>query len=201
MIRAVNLIPDHRFEARRQRRRVGRWGVGCGVYGLALIGLWALVQSLGGGADTAIARDLSDAEAQLADTAATIERMQPVLVRAEASLFASRSIGNQPNWSILLDLLAGLLDDQTLLTGVELKPIASMQIGAPPVGYTLSIAGMAQTHAAANAYVLRLEETDLFDRVEIQGANKQSFGSGSAVAFRVTCRLAEGRTSAAEKPS
>lgn len=193
MIPAVNLIPDHRFEIRRQRQRARRWVLCCGLYALVLVGLWTLVQWLGGGANVAIARELSDTEAQLADTAATIERMQPVLVRAEASLFASRSIGNQPDWSILLDLLAELLDDQTLLTDVQLDPIASDQAGTPPAGYSLSVSGMAQTHAAANAYVLRLEGTDLFDRVEVQGASKQPFGADAAVAFRVICRLAENR--------
>ncbi len=191
MTRAVNLIPAHRFEARRQRRRARQW-LACGMlYAVGLVGLCVAIQSLSGGAENALARELTEAEARHSDTAATIDRLHPILVQTQASLFASRSIGSQPDWSLLLDLLASLLDERMILTRVELNPIAAKSPTAPPAGYTLRLSGMALSHEAANDYVLRLEDTRLFDRVQTQGAIKQAFGAGTAVAFHVDCRLAE----------
>ncbi len=212
MRRGVNLIPGHRREALRRRRRGRWWAVICLAYAVTLGGAWATLRVAGGGADRAIAADLAETRNRVEDLELAIERLGPQLAEARASLAASRTIGGQPNWSVLLNLLAVLLGDDAVLSACELKPIeeprpprrvveaASDQTAEPPLQpsetraperYTLRLEGVGRTQAAVADFVLRIERTELFDRVKLVETKKVPFGAEQAVAFEIECRLGQ----------
>jgi len=189
--RAVNLIPSHRLECRRQRRRIQLWCVGCSGYGVVLGGLWLSVCVWYGSPDQAIAADLITVEARISDVSAAIDQLQPRLAAAEAMLAASGSIGHRADWTALLTLLADLLDDRTVLSACHLAPLTGSTGSGPARDYALTLSGLARSHADASAYVLRLEESGLFDRVQLLDTRTELFVGERAVAFRIACAIHE----------
>jgi hypothetical protein len=212
MIRSVNLIPQPRIDARRRRERARRWVMASGAYGTALVLCWMGVRAAWGGPSVAIAQELAETRTQLEDTRAAIDLLQPRLADANTTLAASRTIGDQPDFSILLGVLANLLGDETVLRSVDVVPIdppteqpnpaqpaaaasesdaqARLEVKAP-LAYDLRIEGLGRSQSVVSEYVLRLERCGLFSRVKLLDTRKEPFHQGQAVAFRVGCVLGE----------
>ena len=203
MIRAVNLIPAQRLKARQRRRRVERWTAGTLSYGLALVGVSCVLHLMSVGGERAVATELEQTRAKFQAVNAAIEKIQPKLAEAQTTLVANRSIGGQPDWSILLALLAELLGDDAMLVSCELKPLTddwsgdrSESLREPAKAtmaaqYLLRLAGLGQTQAAVSNYLLRLEQTGLFESVSLIETSTVPFHTGSAVAMRIECVLSE----------
>lgn len=202
MNRSVNLIPRVRIDARHRRERGRRWVSGGLVYCLSLVLVWAAARALWGGPDHATARQLDDTGVQIEDTRAALALLQPRLADLQTTLAASRTIGDQPDFSILLSLLASLLDEETVLSDVEVYPYDPTGASAPGArrtatltdtdsvkAYDLRINGFGRSQSAVSEYVLRLERCGLFRKVHLLDTHKQPFLRDDAVAFRVECTL------------
>lgn len=203
MIQGVNLIPVYRRQARRTRLRTRRWAMGCAAYALLLLVGWITIRSISGGAGHAVASELGEVQAAIDQTNQAIAQMQPRLAQSKTTLAASRSVGSQPDWSVLMGLVAQLLGDDTVLVSCRIEPVrhavvtapagsaagaAAAQV-APPQRYLLRISGLGQTHAAVAGFVLRLEQTQLFDTVKLIDTRKEPFRSGEAIGFHIECAL------------
>lgn len=205
-IRGVNLVPKHRRAARRRRRHLHRWSVATALYAIAILGVWAGAHLVWSGADRALAADLRDAAVRVKEVNQELAELRPQLAEAQTTLAASRSIGSKPDWSLLLDLLANLLGEELVLTKCELAPGAAgfananpppaLPVGgsavlAPPSGsqrgYRLTLQGFGQSQAAVSTFVLRLEQTGLFDRVQLIDTRTEPYMNGHAAGFRVEC--------------
>lgn len=192
----VNLIPAHRQATRRRSRYTRRWGVGVALYAALLAGGWLALQMVFGGADRAMASELGELRMQAADAAEQIRELQPRLADAQTTLAASRSVGSQPDWSLLLSLLSHELDEQTMLNSLRLEPISTTGavIGqsddpARQKRFRLRVAGLGRSQAAVSDYVIRLEQTQLFDQVTLIDTRREPLGNDMAVGFRVECEL------------
>ncbi len=204
----VDLIPSPRRELHMRRRRVRAW-VGAGsAYAVLLGGTLA-------GAAAAWPRDQETPAATLASLATENEghRRQFTLLSQEISqkqreLAANRAVGNQPDWSVLLALLAEALGPEAALREVELTqetvapPAAPAQTGKgadkkaasqpppEPVRYfSLRLGGIARSQVAVNGVVRRLEATGLFELIELLETRREGSGANDLTAFRVRGKL------------
>ena len=247
MIQA-NLIPIARRLARQRQHRIRRWVSICTVYCILVVAAYGTLEAMWGHGDQLIEEDVSKLTEELAQTDKELKTVAPKLQEARLTLAASMAVGSQPDWSILLALLAremreqdeatatlrrALIDTHELsltdssapkqtnqaeqgnenklivLSHCELLPVSDAASVVPAAGaangspatslapavthsrYTLALSGMGRSQAAISQYVLRLENTGLFDRVTLIESKLAPFGGGEAVSFRIGCTLGE----------
>jgi Tfp pilus assembly protein PilN len=195
----VNLIPQSRIVARRRLRRTRRWCVACSAYAAVLAGAWGVLHLVAWDEQHAIDGELATLRQQTQEDRAAIERLQPRITAAAATLAASRSVGDQADWSLMLSLLAELLGDDAVLASCDLSrhrddAAAAADRGDSARSYRLRLTGLARTQAAALAYVQLLEETELFATVKVIETRPEPFGGGSLVRFNLECVLADPRS-------
>ncbi len=193
MIPAVNLIPAHRLEARHRRRRLHAWTIAILAWAGVLAALWLGAWIGLTGPDRALARQIHQAQQQMRDQEAAIAALEPELVDAEASLAAGRRVGDEPDWALLLSLVAHWLDDKAVLTRARLAPvddIADPNDELEQRQYRLDLAGLAATQAEVSRLVLRLEQAPVFDEVKLVHTQREPFlDDRHAVGFRIECTL------------
>ena len=203
-VQAVNLVSAARRQARQRRQRIARWTGGVAIYALALIALWMGTHVVWTGTQRSLASQLDQAEQRIDQTRQRMQELRPELAEARTTLAASRAVGNQPDWSLLLSLLSKLLDERTVLTGVKLEPKTD---GPPMPGhaddgptdarftaagpFVLRISGLGRSQSAVSDYVLRLEDTALFEQVTLIDTHPEPFRDQEAVGFRIRCQLGE----------
>lgn len=192
-MRGVNLVPAHHLTARRRRMRSRRWMVAAATYAVVLIVAWMVLHVSSGGAQRAVAGQLNDMRGKIDDTRAALDHIQPRLREALATLEAGKSIGDQPNWSILMRLVANLLGDHAVLMRFTLEPMADQPDQRLAQRYTLRVRGLAQSQETVSTYVLALEQLELFDSVKLLSTQREPVKQETAVAFELACELGGGR--------
>lgn len=195
MKRQVNLIPQPRREAQQTRQRVRRWATICSAYAVLLVMLYGGLQMSWGHSSTAIENDMGAVSGEIESAQQEVATVKPKLAAAQLTLSASQAVGSQADFSILLALLAESLGDDVVLSSCKLEPtrtVATTGDGKPPAtpqGFTLHVTGMARSQEAVAQYVLRLEQSGLFQKVKNNGFTRTPFEGGEAVAFRLACTL------------
>lgn len=212
---SVNLIPAPRLAARRRRTHLRRCAAGCVV--------WSLLSVAAGGASRAYWRDDDpQADERLAKVVDESRRTEKVIAAvraeldaAESALRANEAIAHQPDWSILLALLAQNVGDEVVLKNCGVRPAdpnrpaphseprrtqPARSMPAQPAApanvrpapcFVFEASGVARSHAAANQFLLRLERTGLFSRVSLLDTAREPFLDREAIAFRLECALQE----------
>lgn len=199
-MRRINLIPQSRQEARHKRIRRRGWVAVCTAYAAVMLLACLTWRGLGPVSDTgAYAQELAFLDSELVQLQTDRNDLQPRLVQRRMLLSASRSIADQPDWSILLTYLANeILDDRVVLTGCSLAPTSksaqAQELRDTPLSLTLH--GYAKTTSDVSRFVLRLEQVELFDGVSLTRTNLEPFMAGQAIAFEAVCRMGslEGET-------
>jgi hypothetical protein len=164
-----------------------------------------------GEAEAHVAGQLAGAAADVDQTGKAIAGVRADLDAAHATLRASRSIAEQPDWSAVMALLAAKAGPDVALRGCTVRPKdpEPQQPKAPqpkdpkksgaktparpepppePV-MVLTVSGLGKTQFAVSQFALRLEATGLFARVSLIETNREAFEKGEAIAFRVECSL------------
>lgn len=237
MIQA-NLIPIPRRLARLRHRRVRQWVTACSIYSVLLVAAYGALQAVWGHGDQVLEHDVITITQEISTTDKEVKNVTPKLNEARLTLAASMAVGSQPDWSVLLALLAaemredaapaqalleqgmsgvsaslgaphGLdrvfapaLEDATkqiVLSSCELTPIAEVaapagasiaqNLAATQPRYALALSGAGRSQAAISQYVLRLEQTGLFNRVTLIESRKAPFARGEAITFRIGCTM------------
>jgi hypothetical protein len=213
-MKRVNLIPAPRLIARQRRAHLRRCAAGCAV--------WAVVSVAAAGVARAMWTAPGDAEAdeRLAAVAEDVERTERAiaatgaqLAAAQSTLRANQAIASQPDWSVLLAVLAREIKDDVVLKSCHVHPAGSTAgrrsearrapaaqaapgaagaAGAnapetPP--FVLEANGTARTLAAAHRFVSDLERTGLFARVTLLDTTREVYLTEGAIAFRLECSL------------
>jgi hypothetical protein len=196
-----------------------------------LCAAWAVLSAAAASATRAVWNDAHDGQAEerlaaVADDIARTERamaeMRNSLAAAQSTLRAHEAIANQPDWSVLLAVLAQKIGDDVVLKGIRVHPAGATAaagrtdprrttVMATPSGgpggaggeapFVLEASAMAKTHAAANRFVLELERTGLFAKVTLLDTAREPFLVGEAIAFRLECSLDDPATPSDVKPS
>jgi hypothetical protein len=210
-MQSVNFIPARRITAKQRRRQINRWAVTVSVYAMLLIGVYACSYALWGGGHAAIADEERKTSLRVEQAKRAISTLQGELTAEEATLKANQALADQPDWSVLLVLVAGSLSDEVVLNRCDLRPgqvletaaAGSPAPGPPPSGppspapgaaatpgpFVLTVAGYGKTMTAVSQFVLALERLALFDQVRLIKTNREPFQSTQAVAFQIECSL------------
>jgi len=194
-MKRINLIPEARRLARQRRLRYRAWLVVGGVYTGILVVVCLSIFGMKFGVDIrAITDELAQVEGELSEIEATREAIRPELAERRLILSSSRSIADQPDWSVMLHYLANdLLDDEIVLRSCSLAPVGG-PVGAGELvntPLTLTLTGFAKSTPAASQFVLRMEQSGLFDRVTLTRTNMEPFLNGQAIVFEVRCQVDE----------
>ena len=214
---SVNLIPAPRLAAKRRRVHMRRCAVACAA--------WAVVSVVAAGVAHAMCRQADDPQADerlaaVADEIARTERaivaVKVQLAAAQSTLRANEAIANQPDWSVLLAMLAKGIRNDVVLMKCHVHPSgapgtfrpeprrspaalsnsspagAGAAVAAAEAGpFELEASGYAQTLTAAHRFVGDLEKSGLFARVTLQETKGDAYAGRPAINFRLKCSLDE----------
>jgi len=192
---SINLIPAAHLRARQRRRRVQWWIRGAAAYALVLTALYAVCQTVSGHGDRALAAELADADQQITATQSEMKSLLPKLTEAHHTLEASRAVVEQPDWSILLAMLAQTLDEQIVLQRCALggpdAKTARQADTAGPGEYVLALSGVGRSQTDVSQFVLRLERSGLFQQVKLVQTAVTTFLAAPAVRFELACHFGD----------
>ncbi len=184
---AVNLIPIRRLRLRRRAGRMHRWAAVASGYAALWLAAFAATRLVSAADDRELTEGLARMQG-LGDRArATVAGLESELREAKAGLEASLAVGRQPDWSVLLALLAEVLGDEVVLRSVRLEPLAAEagRSGAAAGAIRVELSGIARTHHAATRFVLRLDSIPLFIGLKLTDTRSEPFLEDQAIAFRI----------------
>lgn len=195
----VNLIPMPKRLAMQRRVRTRCWIAACAAY-VAILGSVYLGFRLRWSRN-----DLQAGEMARISTDIDRYNRQRIVVKGaiialRARIEANNSVGQQPDWSILMALVAKNLGSDVVLKYCELdlgvkSPSGSDDKPNRPKLTVLEIHGLGRSQTAVSAFVLRLERAGLFENVKLIRTARETFMASRAVAFQLACTLgAERRT-------
>ena len=177
----------------------------CAGYVVFLALTYAFCAAIWGADGRALASEFERAAAKVAETDCEIALLQQELAHNEGLLVANRVLSDQPDWSLLLAGLSQTLADEVVLKSCQLNPVwvAPGSTGPMPLapgsqgnGFLLALKGFGRSQAAVAQFVLRLEQTELFEQVKVIKISRESFMTVEAVSFQLDCLL---RTDNGEK--
>ncbi len=189
----INLIPERRQLARQRGGRYRAWVVSTLGYSALVVAVCVVYRGLGVNAGAAEpTEELAGLDAELLQIQEQQGELRPGLTEQRLVLAAGRSITDQPDWSSLLVYLADeVLGDTVVLSGCSLAPeqdgLDVQQLREASV--VVKLTGYAKTTPEVSQFVLRLEESGLFDRVSLTRTNREPFLNGQAIAFEARCLM------------
>ena len=191
----VNLIPIRHRQQRALRARRKTWIGVASFYAILLAAGYGGWRVMWGGDGQDLTRQLSLVRADVDDLNKSIAKVRGSLSETQGILRANQAVSGQPDWSVLLALIAKLRGDELVLhhCGLDtaqtpppaLQNVAAEWINTP----LLKLQGYGKTQPAVSQFALRLEQTGLFESVSLLKTNRESFLAGEAIAFRLECRL------------
>lgn len=198
-----NLIPSYRREARRRRRRCEAWVVGVSAYGAILTAVFVGLLCAWGVDSGTLARRREATATRTRAVQTRIEALQSDLADARRTLQANETLGGHPDWSLLLMLVARRMNDDVVLRTCSLAPQQPQQDGTSggPVndaapsgkpaadGWRLEMHGFGKNVAPVSQFALAIEQTGLFDHVQLLKTVRQPFLAGEASRFQIVCDL------------
>ena len=207
----VNLIPRARRQQRRRRLHQRRWITASAGYALFIVVALVVAKLVSATDAGAIDQQIALANATITTDRATVVDLRRQLQESAALLKAQYAVQGQPDWGILLALLAEATGDEVVLRECRLQhssggagtapgvPRAAsgsrVETGIPPT--YLELGGLGRSQNTVTQFVLRMDEIPLFKKVKLQDTRREPFGNGHAVAFRIVCLLdPEGRAGA-----
>jgi len=211
-VKCFNLMSAPRRQAKACRARVRKWlAVGVAFVGMLVTVCIACHRTWGVGLDP-LGDDFRLIEDRIETSGRTISGLRKQLVASRWKLDTFRSVGQQPDWSVLLMLLADGLGNEVVLKSCELDEIviplestAGRRAGSRLVttssltekpgrmAFVLRVAGFGRSQTDVSLFVLRLERSGMFDNVRIVSTMREPFLNAKAIAFRLECSL-EGKT-------
>jgi len=192
-----DLIPAPIRMARRRAARVRSWTSICGAYLCILLCAYGAVA-------TAVDSDPSGLSERLAARVKENEKQQAQvkdiaskLQNARRVLDANHAVGDQPDWSILLAMVARMTQEQVVLRSFQVAPRSPAVPETKPAAegetdsgrFLLKIKAFARSQDEVMAFVARLEREGLFENVALLESKREPFGSAEAVGFSLDCGL------------
>jgi Tfp pilus assembly protein PilN len=210
MVTTVDLVPEPRRAQRKRRIRIRVWIAGVGAYGAVLASLLVGTAAAWETDNRTPAAQLEQLETENNLRRRDEARLATMITERQRELAASRSVEHQPDWSILMAVLARAMGQDAALRSAQLvqeappqpaaaptpgksgaeQAAASRPASAPqPRTFALRLTGVARSQGAVSRVVNRLEEAGVFSRVELQEARREASAGADAVAFSISCRV------------
>jgi Tfp pilus assembly protein PilN len=202
----VNLIPAARLAATRRRASVRWWSGGCGAYAAVLVAILLGLRLLGAANPASVQARIVQTQSEIEQSRSAASSLRQQLGRTEIELKAAVAVARQPDWSLLLGLLAQALDPETVLQSVTLGTPGGTKVGLRSGGRArsagrgaapsridgaidLELRGYCRSQQNVARFILRLEQTGLFSQVVLSDTQREPFLSETAVVFRIICTL------------
>jgi hypothetical protein len=195
----VNFIPSYRRAAEQRRRRLTQWIILGVAYGVFLATAIASGYAVWGGGGAALADELENIKTQMKVTTSEMTAMRGDLDAKGKTLRAEQIVVSQPDWSLLLALLARSLSDGAVLTQCDLKPevpagAAATAAAQPvPASFSLRLSGYGKGLPAVLQFAQELERAGLFDQIRLVKTDPEPFMSGTAIRFQMECTMGPAR--------
>lgn len=213
---AIDLTPISISRALSSRRRARAWSLGLSSYALALsVGLGVVVLSAPSGESVRarVGRVQQDVDQGRRDLALVSGEM----TRLQRELDGARAVGEHPDWSVVLGLIAGVQQGrEVVLEHALLSPVLATTQGHPasrrrrpetrvqdppvPMGYQVMLSGLARTELDASRFALGLEAVGAFDRVTLVSTRARPIESATYTAFEIRIELNDAASVAMEAP-
>ena len=199
-MKCVNLIPASMRDAQRRRRHAKRWLAVWSAYGLLLLAACAVCHAVSGGDHHAVSDEIARTSAKVNNARTVVAALGKELADAQLKLEGNLTVGGQPDWGVLLAVIAKSLREDVLLHDCRLLPTVGTQSGtgdaqagqqasAAQESFAVEIAGFGRSHAAVARFVMRLRKTTLFDKIRLTQTSLQMLKNRKAVAFELECTL------------
>ena len=185
--------------ARARRRRVRRWALGCAAYAAALMMTCAVMRGLWSADCRTVDIDIAATSRRIEDANRSIAALRGQLGEMQEKSRTSRTIADQPDWSILLGAISAQVEDDLVLRELRLGSTtgnAARNVADPltaPRRYQLSLRGVARSPVGVAKFVSRLEQMKFFDDVKLLRTSRETFLSGPAVGFEVETSFGQQR--------
>jgi hypothetical protein len=199
----VNFIPSYRRAAEQRRRRLTQWIILGIAYGVFLATAIASGYAVWGGGGAALAEELENIRTQMKVTNSEIAAMRGELEAKGKTLRAEQIVVSQPDWSLLLALLARSLSDGAVLTQCDLKPevpagAATVAAQPVPASFSLRLSGYGKALSPVLQFAQELERAGLFDQIRLVKTDPEPFMSGTAIRFQMECTMGPARCESAK---
>jgi hypothetical protein len=160
--------------------------LGCGVYAGAIAMVSIAIHLFGSGSTDALVSQLRQGDADLRRAGEAADTARQSLAAVQRSLDMRHAAFERPDWSALLRVISGRSSPDVTLRDMQLDALAATSPTAQP-RVSVVLRGSAPTQVAASQFTIRLQESGLFDTVELNRTGRD----GSAVTFEVTCIATE----------
>lgn len=194
----VNLIPSDRLRLRQRRRRLRRWAAATAAWAMLVFSACVAAYLAGDGGYAAFADELTGTQRQLDQLNMKLTELKQRLDLAQTALQTVRDLSDQPDWSILLALLGESMGQRVVLREIQLQgevpasPVSSGRSSANDTRsdqFRLHLRGLAISQTDASGFVLRLQDTGLFDEVRLMRTGREPVLSITAVSFEISCLM------------
>ncbi len=199
-MKTTNLIPTPRREAKRRRGQRNACAAACGAYALLLAASLGVAHLVGPGGSESVEARLAAVEQDTTRLERETAAARAELSAARSTLEANRTVAEQPDWSILMGLLARLTGEDVVLRSISVAPSVASQNVAPgkapavPAETVLEVAGVGRSPLSVSRHVLKLEGTGLFAKVVLLEHNREPYLNNNAIVFRVQCTFGDPAT-------
>ena len=205
-MKSVNLIPAPRRDAKRRRTHLRWCAAVCGGLSGAVLMAAIAFRLFWGGGEPGLDRQLAIAQEEVKRIDAEFTQARNELAAVNAANATERQIAAQPDWSLLLALVADRAGNEVVLRSLSVAPRTAEitdakpapvagKPAAPPAaparGLVLTASGLGKSQPAVTQFALRLEKTGLFSRVRLIDTNREPFLADEATAFHLECSLDE----------
>jgi len=193
-----NLAPQACLDDQRLMRRASTWARLCVAYGIIVTAGWAVVVAATPPMVDRIEGQLTEARQRVQDA----DRQSSVLRRklSEETLHLRRieQIRRIPDWSALFVLVGSEIGGKIYLEEFGLGLVGSGAAAPTPEAsrsFVLSVTGVTREQAAITNFVLALERSGLFERVDLLQQRRRQIGDIELIVFDVECLLVDGEGS------
>ncbi|MHC5002487.1 MAG: PilN domain-containing protein [Planctomycetota bacterium] len=198
----INLIPTYRLEAGRRRACARSWIVATGGFAGFLVVMFLVAQSVLLSDEHAVMGELQTLVERVGHGESQLGELRNELAMINDRIQANRLIGGQPDWGVVLAMLARSVGDELVLTRCALHTAGSGRSTAlqrapqgagaadePSSRVYLELTGLGRTQHTVSQFVLRLEDHPLFHEVKLVSTHREPFHGQFAVGFLVECHV------------
>lgn len=195
----TDLTPRN-YHTRSQARLALRvWLLAVGVCALLAIIPISIETSRQPDRSVALARErMAQAQTRLVQSQSTAKVVAEKLKQKQRVLQAQAYLTEQPDWSELINRVAGQFDANVMMVGFRLGKLSDGKVrsslgelgkDAPQDSVWLVLSGVAQSNSDVPGLILRLEQLGLFERVVMTRTERESFGGARRTGFVLACRV------------
>ena len=166
----INLIPAYRLLASERRLRIRRWATVGILYTTVLVAVCVVLTVVFDQTAENLADELTFIQNKAHIKQRRLSQLRPKLEEIKLKLAASRAVTTQPDWSVVLVLLANNQGDNIVLGRCRIEPLERRADSDAPestprvaqeLRYRLLFAGFGKSQSDVSQFVLRLEQLGL----------------------------------------